>query len=208
MIDAFVETDESFREQKATAIREIQGKKTSGSTAVIAFVLSTCGDPGVTEAGECRVHHEIIVANVGDSRCVVYDDGKTVAMTRDHIPTDPDEYSRIVKAHGYVMRGRTMGHLAMSRAMGDYLDKSINAHAPIDQQPVVPLPDVSRTEVVSTEKLDPGRHDHASKIRFILLATDGLWDVLSNEDATRFIAKRLAGGSDLDSVGEKVGHFT
>jgi protein phosphatase 2C len=34
---------------------------------------------------------DLIVANCGDSRALLYQAGDTIALTRDHIPEDPDE---------------------------------------------------------------------------------------------------------------------
>lgn len=39
----------------------------------------------------------LLVANAGDSRCVVSESGKAVAMSYDHKPTDAAEHSRIIK---------------------------------------------------------------------------------------------------------------
>ena len=39
----------------------------------------------------------LLVANAGDSRCVVSEAGKAVAMSYDHKPTDAAEHSRIIK---------------------------------------------------------------------------------------------------------------
>ena len=39
----------------------------------------------------------MLVANAGDSRCVVSEGGKAIAMSYDHKPTDASEHSRITK---------------------------------------------------------------------------------------------------------------
>ena len=39
----------------------------------------------------------LLVANAGDSRCVVSESGKAIAMSFDHKPTDAPEHSRITK---------------------------------------------------------------------------------------------------------------
>lgn len=40
---------------------------------------------------------QLVVANAGDSRCVLSRGGRAVALTHDHKPTDPEEYARIIK---------------------------------------------------------------------------------------------------------------
>jgi serine/threonine protein phosphatase PrpC len=39
----------------------------------------------------------VSVAHVGDSRCVLADNGRAVALTRDHKATDPEEAKRVVR---------------------------------------------------------------------------------------------------------------
>lgn len=66
---------------------------------------------------------------------------------------------------------RVAGILATSRAMGDYPLK--------DKRFVIADPDIL------TFNLD----DH--KPMFLILASDGLWDTFTNEEAVRFIKERL-----------------
>lgn len=69
----------------------------------------------------------VYCANAGDSRTVMCDNGQTVEMSKDHVPTLPKETERIYKAGGKVIRGRVNGILSCSRAIGDIdLKKSMN----------------------------------------------------------------------------------
>lgn len=43
----------------------------------------------------------LLVANAGDSRCVVSEAGKAVPMSFDHKPTDEKEHSRIIKVSSF-----------------------------------------------------------------------------------------------------------
>lgn len=62
---------------------------------------------------------QLIVANAGDSRCVVSEGGKAVDMSYDHKPEDEVELARIKNAGGKVtMDGRVNGGLNLSRAIG------------------------------------------------------------------------------------------
>jgi len=62
---------------------------------------------------------EIIVANSGDSRCVLSKDGKAVEMSMDHKPELESEKARIERAGGFVEENRVKGILSLSRALGD-----------------------------------------------------------------------------------------
>ena len=64
-------------------------------------------------------NQQVIVANAGDSRCVLCRDGKAVDMSFDHKPEDEPERKRIEAAGGKVtLAGRVNGGLNLSRAIG------------------------------------------------------------------------------------------
>ncbi len=82
----------------------IQPGSDSGTTAVVALIRGK----------------QLIVANAGDSRCVVSEKGKAVDMSYDHKPEDELELTRIKNAGGKVtMDGRVNGGLNLSRAIGN-----------------------------------------------------------------------------------------
>ncbi|XP_029581901.1 protein phosphatase 1L isoform X2 [Salmo trutta] len=118
---------------------------------------------------------ELTVANVGDSRGVLCDkDGNAVALSHDHKPYQLKERKRIKRAGGFISFNgswRVQGILAMSRSLGDYPLKNLNV--------VIPDPDVLTFDL---DKLQP---------EFMILASDGLWDAFSNEEAVRFVRERL-----------------
>ncbi|XP_050362283.1 protein phosphatase 1L [Nymphalis io] len=117
----------------------------------------------------------LIVANVGDSRGVMCDSrGNAIPVSFDHKPQQVREQKRIEAAGGYIAFNgvwRVAGILATSRAMGDYPLK--------DKKFVIADPDIL------TFNLD----DH--KPMFLVLASDGLWDTFTNEEAVKFIKERL-----------------
>lgn len=76
-------------------------------------------DSGCTACAAIIRGRELFVANVGDSRCVVYRDGKAIDMSLDHKPEDDPEAARIIRAGGRVTAdGRVNGGLNLSRAIG------------------------------------------------------------------------------------------
>jgi serine/threonine protein phosphatase PrpC len=116
--------------------------------------------------GELRLH----VANVGDSRCIaVNKHGGETRITRDHRPTDINEISRIEIEGGFVARGRVGGQLGVSRALGDHSLKS----AGVTSKPYTCSRDA--------------KQDAA-----LVLASDGLWDALSDKDARVLVEQSLA----------------
>ncbi|XP_049868958.1 uncharacterized protein LOC126368836 [Pectinophora gossypiella] len=119
--------------------------------------------------------NHLTVANVGDSRGVMCDSrGNAIPVSFDHKPQQVREQKRIEAAGGYIAFNgvwRVAGILATSRAMGDYPLK--------DKRFVIADPDI----------LTFNLNDH--KPMFVILASDGLWDLFSNEEAIKFIKERL-----------------
>lgn len=134
-----------------------------------------------------------IFANVGDSRTVLVREGKVEFSTIDHKPTLPVERSRITGAGGCVLNGRVDGGLAVSRAFGDF-DYKMRSDLSILQQKVSPEPDVT---VIS----------RTDKDEYLILACDGIWDVMTSNAAHRFVEQRLKRSKDdLASACEALVH--
>jgi len=120
-------------------------------------------------------HNRVFVANAGDAR-IVYgtEAGAARRITHDHKPGNPDEKERIEKEGGFVTAVtlksgeqlfRVCGAIAVSRALGD-----------VGLQPfLVATPFVGEPFDLETEGAD--------KSAFMILACDGLWDVISDEEA-------------------------
>ena len=61
----------------------------------------------------------LIVANAGDSRCVLARQGKAIPLSFDHKPDKKEEKERIEKAGSVIQEGRVDGNLNLSRSLGD-----------------------------------------------------------------------------------------
>ncbi|KAG8367197.1 hypothetical protein BUALT_Bualt16G0047600 [Buddleja alternifolia] len=117
----------------------------------------------------CSTH--IIVANCGDSRAVLYRGKVPMPMSVDHKPNREDECARIEAAGGKVINWdgyRVSGVLAVSRSIGDrYL------------RPYV----VADPEIMFVPRM---KEDEC-----LILASDGLWDVMTNDEACDFARRRI-----------------
>ncbi|XP_039069572.1 probable protein phosphatase 2C 76 isoform X2 [Hibiscus syriacus] len=123
----------------------------------------TYRDDGSTASTAVLVGNHLYVANVGDSRTIISKAGKAIPLSEDHKPNRSDEQKRIENAGGVVVWAGTWrvgGVLAMSRAFGNRMLK----------QYVVAEPDIQDQEI-------------DEEFEFLVLASDGLWDVVPNEDA-------------------------
>lgn len=145
----------------------------AGCTAVVALI----------------VRNTIYVANAGDSRCVLSREGKAVELSYDHKPDLPQERDRITRAGGYVEEGRVMGNLNLSRSIGD-LEYKKNNGIPAKDQMISAFPDVKIEELGSRDE-------------FLILACDGVWDMLTSQECVSFVGQRIK-AKTLNTVAEDV----
>jgi len=98
----------------------------------------------------------VTVANVGDSMAYLLRGQKTIALTQAHKPTNESERARVFALGGHITKGRVQGILAMTRALGDCALRPFVSCEP------------------EVREIARSHEDRA-----LVLATDGLWDVLS-----------------------------
>ncbi|XP_061363306.1 probable protein phosphatase 2C 34 [Gastrolobium bilobum] len=139
---------------------------------------------GTTALSVVRQGELIVIANVGDSRAVLAttsDDGSLVPvqLTVDFKPNLPQEAERILECQGRVfclhdepgvhrvwLPDEESPGLAMSRAFGDYCVKEYG---------LISVPEVTHRNITSRDQ-------------FVVLATDGVWDVISNQEAVDIVS--------------------
>lgn len=147
------------------------GEDRSGTTAIVVMVSP----------------QKIIWGNCGDSRGLLCREGKVVFSTQDHKPYNQRERERIEKAGGTVMMQRVNGSLAVSRALGDFDYKRAN-ELKATEQLVSPEPEIT------VQDRDP------SSDEFLLLACDGIFDVMSNEEVVAYVTRHLKLTDDLSKI--------
>ncbi|KAE9621979.1 putative protein-serine/threonine phosphatase [Lupinus albus] len=143
-----------------------------------------CFCSGTTAVTLVKQGRHLIIGNVGDSRAVMGTRAKddslvAVQLTVDLKPNLPAEAERIRKCKGRVfalhdepevarvwLPNNDSPGLAMARAFGDFCLKDFG---------LISVPDVSYRQL--TEKDE-----------FVVLATDGIWDVLSNKEVVDIVA--------------------
>lgn len=129
-------------------------------------------------------------ANVGDSRAIASVRGEVIPLSYDHKPNNEDELRRITAAGGWVEYNRVKGNLALSRALGDFVFKKNKQKKP-EEQIVSALPDV---------RIHPLTPDW----EFIVLACDGIWDVMCNEEVASFVRVRIVHGMEPEDICEEL----
>jgi protein phosphatase 1G len=114
-------------------------------------------------------------------------------MSEDHKPCLPIERERIHRAGGAVAvqrRGnitqyRVNGGLNLSRSIGDLAYKQ-NQHLPAEEQMIVCTPDVRRFKRSDADE-------------FMIICCDGVWDVLSSQEAVDWVRERLGNRGNLEA---------
>ncbi|MED6211242.1 hypothetical protein PIB30_071828 [Stylosanthes scabra] len=138
---------------------------------------------GTTALTVIKQGEDLIISNLGDSRAVLAttsDCGTLSALqlTTDMKPNLPKEAERIMESRGRVFcledepgvyrvwmpNGKTPG-LAISRALGDYCVKDFG---------LISVPEVTQRKLNSRDQ-------------FLILASDGVWDVISNQEAVKIV---------------------
>jgi len=143
---------------------------------------------GTTAVTVLIKHDQLYCGNVGDSRAVACIKGKEHPLSSDHKPNNPMESMRIKDAGGWVEYNRVNGNLALSRALGDFVFKR-NASKTAEEQMVIALPDVEQRTINEDWE-------------FVVLACDGVWDVLTNSEAVNFIRYRLGERMEPEKICE------
>jgi len=166
--EAFVQTDKEL-----LALAERKKFESQGSTALVALLH---GNPKLGTA------LRLVLAHVGNTRAVLCRAGQAVAVTEDHTPERLDEKKRVERSGGLVLnvRGawriaapanpnamtkasrREYQGLAMTRSLGDlYFKQPTMLSTPEPDVKVLPL---------------------TEKDLFVVLATDGIFTHLSNQE--------------------------
>lgn len=152
-------------------------------------------DQGTTAVVVLIFDNVIYCANSGDSRAVLFNPlFGCMNLSKDHKPSDKMEKQRIEAAGGFVSyntkndvsrvwtdkRKKDVG-LSTSRSIGDLSSKT-----PHGEYLISPIPDVTamvnpnRAHYFRGEYIPPG---------FVIMACDGIWDVLSSKDACAIVQK-------------------
>lgn len=137
---------------------------------------------------------DVVAANAGDSRAVMCSSGQAVELSFDHKPASEIEKTRIEAAGGYLEDtpggARVNGNLNLSRAVGD-LEYKKRDDLPPEAQIICSTPDVLIKKLTLEDE-------------FLILACDGVWDVMTNQEACDFVRKRLLENIDIGKIGQEL----
>ena len=144
-----------------------------------------CDSSGSCGAITIVKNNKLIISNTGDSRIVVYKNGKLFFATEDHKPNSDKEKERIKNSGGQIYQTTSLiplyyngkkidlpwrvfpGRLSVSRTFGDIGAK--NEKFGGKKGVIIPSPDITEFEI-------------NNEFDFMVIGCDGIFDVLSNED--------------------------
>jgi pyruvate dehydrogenase phosphatase len=205
----FVNLDHEIVHDSAAKVLKAQSRRVAAQ--ILAPALS--GSCALLSFYDSR-SKELRVACTGDSRAVLgrrASNGKwtATALSIDQTGGTPSEVARLKAEHPgepYVTaNGRILGGLEPSRAFGDAvykwsidvqqkLKKSYFGRTPSKYLQTPPY--VTAEPVVTRTQIDPARGD------FVVMATDGLWEMLTNEEVVGLVGQWLEKQSSLTPGGK------
>ncbi|CAA6673195.1 unnamed protein product [Spirodela intermedia] len=125
--------------------------------------------PGCTAIASLIVRDKLFVANAGDCRAILCRSGHPVPLSKDHVASCPDERARVVK-QGMEVKWQVdtwrigPAALQVTRSIGDD-----------DLKPAVTAePEITETSLSADDE-------------YLVMASDGLWDVVSNDNVVSII---------------------
>ena len=190
--NAINETEQNFLEKVAV------------NNGILVDMSGSCGIMVIIKNRKC------IIANIGDSRCVLFKNKRVSFSTRDHKPNSAFEKRRIELAGGTVYQTESIiplfqngkqieipwrvmpGGLSVSRTFGDIESKELKFGGKKDV--VCALPDVVEFEL---------NDDY----NFMVIGCDGIFDVLSNNEMLECIKIVLRINKNKKKINELCGDF-
>lgn len=200
--DCFHEADQQLLHWLKNDSGEDEEEQACGTTATVMLVRKD----------------KVVVANVGDSRAVLSRHGQAVALSTEHRlygsgETVSSESDRVQEAGGWIDDGRVCDILAVSRAFGDrefkgeglpvMLRKGVETNqwtqefadgVKFTKDPVVCTPDVTEIELKEDDE-------------FVIIASDGLWDVMASSHAVSIARQQFKRGKNAQEVADHIAHL-
>ena len=185
--DSFLKTDNDLN----ALCDKMKKRKLEGESNPNFFNCDYSGSTCVSLLLKQKDISTVYVANVGDSRTIVIKENNSNSWTyeqlsRDHKPTEKDEYQRIIDMDGEIEaieddngnwtgplrvweKGSEGPGLAMTRSLGDKVGTRLG---------VVCTPEVTKYIIKSED-------------RAFIIASDGLWEYMPNQEVCDFVKELI-----------------
>jgi serine/threonine protein phosphatase PrpC/serine/threonine protein kinase len=180
----------------ATDSSSASTKKAEIGSAILLSAGTTATVALLTRSGV------LVVANVGDSRAVLCccAAGLAVALTAEHTASNPEEKARIEALGGTIVWGRgdgekrkdgdmarVNGEVSVTRSLGDGHMKNL-----LTAEPHVTILELSAANSVVSSGIGISETvlNRGLLFEFLVVASDGLWDVMSSDEAVAYVKSR------------------
>ncbi|MFQ6642417.1 hypothetical protein Gotur_018547 [Gossypium turneri] len=178
---SFMETDAAFAKSCS-----LESSLASGTT--IDIETGYIRESDAFEFGEVNeeyltFYRSLLVANAGDSRAVLSWHGRAIEMSKDHRPCCMKERRRIEALGGFVDDGYLNGQLGVTRALGDWHIEGMKETG----ERIGPLSAEPELKMITLTKED----------EFLIIGSDGIWDVFTSQNAIDFTRRRLQEHNDV-----------
>lgn len=145
---------------------------------------SYCGTTALTAL---VLGNNLLVANAGDCRAVLCRKGDAIQLSQDHRPSCEVERKRIEDLGGRVEYGYLNGDLAVTRALGDwYMKLPFGSASPLTAEPEFQLTLLTEDD------------------EFLIIACDGIWDAMSNQEAVSIVGRELMYHNDPEQCAREL----
>ena len=134
-------------------LKKFKNTDSIGSTATVIFINREKD----AMLGTKKV---VYCANIGDTSCVLFSKSGCKKLSFDHRCNEESEVTRVKKGGGLIANGRLNGKLEVTRGFGDFAMKS---------KGLTCEPFINKIVLNESDK-------------FVVLCTDGVWDVVNEED--------------------------
>ena len=193
----------SFCQELKGKINNIKDNSSDDESNESIFDVEYSGSTCVSIFLKQKNIKKMYIANVGDSRAIIIKENENkdwvpYQLSRDHKPTEEDEVKRILEYDGEIeriedddgnwtgplrvwMKGSDGPGLAMTRSFGDEIGSLVG---------VLPIPEVGEYQIKEED-------------RAIIIASDGLWEYMTNEEVAD-IVKKLFNKKDPDYIANEL----
>ena len=181
LLSGFHKSEADLLAEQREAFR--RGGLPTGDSSGGGVVSDCCG---CTALVLVVLHDSLHVAWAGDCRAALSRAGVAVPLTRDHTTLSPAEAARVLAVGGEISDNRLGGFLEVTRALGDLDAATGSKPGGLSGEPEL------RSEAVHEDD------------EFVVLGSDGLWNVISTEDVVRIAREELQAYNDATMASEKL----
>ncbi|KAM7495770.1 hypothetical protein LguiA_020184 [Lonicera macranthoides] len=171
------EVNDSFLEEVENSLRRAYLL----ADVALADDCTVSSSSGTTALTALVLGRLLMVANAGDCRAVLCRKGEAIDMSKDHRPTYALERRRVEELGGFIDDGYLNGVLSVTRALGDWDMKLPRGGA----SPLIAEPEFRQIDLTEEDE-------------FLIIGCDGIWDVMSSQQAVSLVRRGLRRHDDPD----------